>query len=58
MKFFDDVLGVVELAPVGVISGKVFVKVFPINLIFESAPRLFESENVVYYLFFQVVNHC
>ena len=34
MKFFDDVLDVVELAPVDVISGEVFVKVFLIDLVF------------------------
>ena len=58
MKFFDDVLDVVELAPVGVISGEVFVKAFSIDLVFESTLRLFESEDVVYYPFFQAVNHC
>ena len=58
MKFFDDVFDVVELPPVGVIPREVFVKSFPIDLVFESALRLLESEDVVYDLFFQVVNHC
>ena len=52
MKFFDDVFNVIELLSIDVISRKVFIEFFLINLIFESVLRLLESENIVYDLFF------
>ena len=57
MKFFDDVFNVIELLSVDVISREIFVEFFLIDLIFESILRLLESENIVYDLFFQVVNY-